>query len=266
MVKSDSYGSIKTMLSEIVMNHISIAAEDPSLSSTAASSCHDGEGASTDVSLIGSPIQSNRGRKRRRENAWKCNIAKARRNVAKKKGVEGACEGDMRGKHASRANKIDDEREHIRAHINSFPKTYSHYCRNNTKRRYLGSDLNLHTLYFLYKEKAETDGRKLASLSSYKNVFYKEFNLGFHKRLKDRCDYCVANDNMSEKEKLRKKGESEVHRNLKEQPRLYRDRCKEMVALSNDYRAAVFDLEDALATPKATEKIILFQRKSALIT
>ncbi|GFO48163.1 scavenger receptor sr-c-like protein, partial [Plakobranchus ocellatus] len=88
MVKSGSYGSIKTMLSEIVdnvMNRISIAAEGPSLSSTAASasSCHGGDGASTDVSLIGSPVQSNRGRKRRRENAWKCNIAKARRNVGK---------------------------------------------------------------------------------------------------------------------------------------------------------------------------------------
>ncbi|GFO08725.1 DNA repair protein rhp54 [Plakobranchus ocellatus] len=86
MVKSDSYGSIKILLSEIVdnvMNRISIAAEDPSLSSTAASSCHGGDGASTDVSLIGSPIQSNRGLKRRRENAWKCNIAKARRNVGK---------------------------------------------------------------------------------------------------------------------------------------------------------------------------------------
>ncbi|GFN94272.1 hypothetical protein PoB_002077800 [Plakobranchus ocellatus] len=61
MVKSDSYGSIKTRLSEIVdnvMNCISIAAEGPSLSSTAASSCHGGNGASTDVSLIGSPIQS----------------------------------------------------------------------------------------------------------------------------------------------------------------------------------------------------------------
>ncbi|GFO18005.1 hypothetical protein PoB_004451000 [Plakobranchus ocellatus] len=74
MVKPDSYGSIKTMLSEIVdnvMNRISIAAEGPSLSSTAASSCHGKDGASTDVSLIGSPIQSNRGRKRRREDAWK---------------------------------------------------------------------------------------------------------------------------------------------------------------------------------------------------
>ncbi|GFN96888.1 hypothetical protein PoB_002339400 [Plakobranchus ocellatus] len=86
MVKSDSYGSTKTMLSEIVdnvMNRKSIAAEGPSLSSTAASSCHGGDGASTDVSLIGSPIQSNRGRKRRREDAWKCNIAKTRRDVGK---------------------------------------------------------------------------------------------------------------------------------------------------------------------------------------
>ncbi|GFO38938.1 hypothetical protein PoB_006544300 [Plakobranchus ocellatus] len=86
MVKSDSYGSIKTMLSVIVnnvMNRISIAVEDPSLSSTATSSCHGGDAASTDVSLIGSPIQSNRGRNRRREDAWICNIAKARRNVGK---------------------------------------------------------------------------------------------------------------------------------------------------------------------------------------
>ncbi|GFO39313.1 hypothetical protein PoB_006581800 [Plakobranchus ocellatus] len=67
MVKSDNYGSIKILLSEIgdnVMNRISIAVKDHSLSSTAASSCHGGDGASTDVSLIGSPIQSNRGRKR----------------------------------------------------------------------------------------------------------------------------------------------------------------------------------------------------------
>ncbi|GFO38404.1 hypothetical protein PoB_006490900 [Plakobranchus ocellatus] len=121
MVKSDSYGSIKTILSEIVdnvMNRISITAEDPSLFSTAASSCHGGDGVGTDVSLIGSPIQSNRGRKRRRENAWKCNIAKAKRNVGKdyvsKKGkharerkVKAGCGIECRRKCHSVINEVE---------------------------------------------------------------------------------------------------------------------------------------------------------------
>ncbi|GFO40941.1 hypothetical protein PoB_006744600 [Plakobranchus ocellatus] len=80
MVTSDGYGSIKTTLSEIVDNdeaHIN-SCRGSFLSSITASSCQGGDGASTDVSLIGSHVQSNRGRKRRREDAWKCNIAKAR--------------------------------------------------------------------------------------------------------------------------------------------------------------------------------------------
>ena len=145
----------------------------------------------------------------------------------------------MRGKHISTANAIDDEKEKVRAHANSFPKTDSHYCRKNTRRPYLGSDPNLQLLYSLYKESAQEDERTPASLSSYKNIFYSEFNLGFHK---DGCDFGVALQDLSDTKHFLKLDEYEYHRDLKDQPRLYRDRCKERVVFDTQCRAALFDL------------------------
>lgn len=61
----------------------------------------------------------------------------------------------------------------VRKHVESFPKYISHYTRNQTESKYLNSELNLSKIYRLYKEIIENP----LSESSYKKIFYRDFNL-----------------------------------------------------------------------------------------
>lgn len=42
--------------------------------------------------------------------------------------------------------------DHVKNHIGSFPKMESHYCRKNFKKLYLAPDLNVTTMYRLYRD------------------------------------------------------------------------------------------------------------------
>lgn len=42
-------------------------------------------------------------------------------------------------------------KETVRQHINSFPRVEAHYCRKDTKKEYLDSELSLAEMYMLYK-------------------------------------------------------------------------------------------------------------------
>lgn len=51
---------------------------------------------------------------------------------------------DNRGKHVPKNKISDKDKDPIREHIRSFPKTESHYCRKSTQREYLDSSLSLY--------------------------------------------------------------------------------------------------------------------------
>ena len=90
----------------------------------------------------------------------------------------------------------------LRQHIKSLPVTESHYCRKDTKRKYLNGELNLQKLYDIYADSRREQGKCQVSRTTYKNILYEEYNnLGFFKRLKDRCDYCTSYENLPENEK-----------------------------------------------------------------
>ncbi|GFR65663.1 DNA-directed RNA polymerase 3, chloroplastic [Elysia marginata] len=61
----------------------------------------------------------------------------------------GHCAPDMRGRHAKQTTGMKEEKERVRAHIALFPTVESHYCRKDSKRRYLGA-----TMYRLYREQS----------------------------------------------------------------------------------------------------------------
>lgn len=46
----------------------------------------------------------------------------------------------------------DDIKNHVKRHIDSFPRVESHYCRKDTKKQYLAPDLNLSLMYRLYRD------------------------------------------------------------------------------------------------------------------
>lgn len=115
------------------------------------------------------------------------------RNALKKQVSGGFVSRDMRGRHVPR-NKLHEEvLNGVRAHIQSFPCYESHYTRQNSKRKYLGPELNTIKMYKLYLAKCEQDGvpsQQIAKLWVYRKCFNTEFNLAFKKPSVDTCDKC----------------------------------------------------------------------------
>lgn len=67
----------------------------------------------------------------------------------KKLTVENKSPTDMRGKHTSGNSLSSETRNHIKTHIQSFPKKRSHY----TKVSYLSENLDVKKMYNLFKTK-----------------------------------------------------------------------------------------------------------------
>lgn len=87
---------------------------------------------------------------------------------------------DHRGEKTAIHRKMPKEqKQRIIDHINKFPKYRSHYCRNQSERLFLNSDVTLDIMFNLYKQ----EHQDTVSFSSYKRIFYDHFNLQ-RKRLK----------------------------------------------------------------------------------
>ncbi|XP_050311290.1 uncharacterized protein LOC126746909 [Anthonomus grandis grandis] len=106
----------------------------------------------------------------------------------------------------------------IKSHIESFPCVPSHYCRADIERKYLDSFLNLPTMYRMYVQWCRKNGRPEAKLSTYRNIFKDNYNLGFDRPRKIQCRICVAfnnKENITDEEA----NDFEVHQQLKESAR-----------------------------------------------
>ena len=79
----------------------------------------------------------------------------------------------------------------LKKHTENVPIVESHYCRKNSKNKYLEQGLKIKHMYRLYKISCETDGRKPVSEFKYQNVFNLMYNLCFHVPKKDQYDTCT---------------------------------------------------------------------------
>jgi len=82
----------------------------------------------------------------------------------------------------------------VKEHINSFPRVESHYCRKDTSKLYLPSDLNKAKMYRLYKHNFCTEKNiSPVSLYVYSKIFDSfEPQLSFFIPKKDQCFLCNA--------------------------------------------------------------------------
>ena len=103
----------------------------------------------------------------------------------------------------------------------------SHYARTDSEREYLDSSLSLQKIYELYVDIREKEGCTTpASESTYRSVFNFEFNLSFHRRMKDRCDICAGHENLLTGTDM---AEYRDHLKLKDESRNYKAREKDNV-------------------------------------
>lgn len=110
-----------------------------------------------------------------------------------KKKEGGIVTPDKRGKHEP-ANKIFEEvRNSVRSHISKFPAYESHYSREKTNRKYLGSHLNISRMYHLYLEECQINGvpkENMAKEWLYAEILNYEYNYAFKSPDTDTCDKC----------------------------------------------------------------------------
>ena len=119
---------------------------------------------------------------------------------------------DRRGKQSNRPNVIPSAvKNDIRSHINSFPRVESHYCRKNSSKEYLEANLNLTKMYDEYVKQCQSLNFLPASEAMYRHIFNTEFNIGFHKPLKDQCDFCVDYSLKDDNDRIKMKNEYDRH-------------------------------------------------------
>ncbi|CAI6355658.1 unnamed protein product [Macrosiphum euphorbiae] len=161
-------------------------------------------------------------------------------------------------------NKTSDKIiQEVKNHIQSFPKMEFHYCRHDTKKLYLSSDLNISIMYRLY---CSTSPAEPVSKIVYTRVFH-EFDpaLSFYKPKKDQCtkcnnyNNCVASNLITDKIKT---DWSEHKRREKESLDMKKE--DKNIAIDNKgkhFRSVSFDLQAVLNLPHAGDSQIYYKRK-----
>lgn len=166
---------------------------------------------------------------------------------------------DLRGKNCNSRRKPEGDVDFARLHIKSFPTVESHYCRANTSRLYLDSNLNIAKMYDLYVEKCQNEDKTPIKKSMYYRIFGTEFNLGFHLPKSDRCDVCEAYRVAKNTETLsdEQSDSYENHILRKNQMRQHRNNEKE----NKDLPVLLFDLQNVITCPHADISSLFYKRK-----
>lgn len=110
-----------------------------------------------------------------------------------KKEAGGIIAADERGKHKHHSKVPEFVRQGVRDHIMKFPIEESHYSRERSSRKFLGSHLNISKMYRMYKAECEENNLEDTHIAKdwlYADIFNKEFNLSFKPPDNDTCDQC----------------------------------------------------------------------------
>ncbi|XP_039297731.1 uncharacterized protein LOC120354498 [Nilaparvata lugens] len=170
----------------------------------------------------------------------------------------------MRGKQSPAIKKSDDIRKSVIEHINSFPRVPSHYCRKDSKKEYLTSDLNISKMYQMYLENCKSNNIIPEKESFYRNILTKEFNIGFHVPRKDQCDKCYVFERLSAEDQEENREKHSNHLERKNQARSLRDSFKEKAQRGECYFIQ-FDLEAVRYCPaNLNTKKFYYKRRLAV--
>lgn len=162
---------------------------------------------------------------------------------------------EKRGKNTTSHIKADDKQYAI-DHISSFPAVESHYCRHDTKKQYLDSELNISKMYNLYTNKCLMDENPRTPVKAhlYRSLFNCNFNYGFFRPKNDLCATCEEF-----KVSTNKQYQYEEHILKKDTMRMERDEDKNKCDKENV--VVCFDLENVITLPKTNVGPAFYKRK-----
>ena len=125
---------------------------------------------------------------------------------------------------------------------------------------YLEADLNMSIMYRLYVELQRSKGKPCAKISKYRDVFLKEFNLGFFSPKKNQYDLCLSFSATPTppQEQIQELGD---HVKRKETARGYKASIKQLATADSSVVASCFDLQKVLPCPHGEASSFYYKRK-----
>lgn len=167
---------------------------------------------------------------------------------------------DKRGQHTPHNKTPEAKVEEIKRYIESFPVVDGHYTRKDSKRQYLGSDLNIRKMYNLYRQECKSNKKKASSEQTYRNIFCNDYNYSFHVPKKDQCNTCnMYNQSKDNSTELTEKYQKHIERKVR--ARQEKDNDKKYSKENRSYHTAAFDLEAVLPVPCSLVNQAYYKRK-----
>lgn len=172
---------------------------------------------------------------------------------------------DKRGKHTSRRRRNNEAtKQSVVDHINKYPRIESNYCRQRSKREYLESGLSILKMYKDYIVWATEQGIKPATARTYREIFNRQFNIGFFKPRKDQCAECNRFKYALPQEKLKLKDSYEHHIKNRNLGNKLKSEDKAAGENSTDICVACFDLQKVLSCPRSETSVFFYRSKLSL--
>ncbi|XP_041968863.1 uncharacterized protein LOC121725818 [Aricia agestis] len=167
---------------------------------------------------------------------------------------------DNRGKHNNHSKLSDTVFESVRDHINSIPRTESHYLRANTTREFIDGSLTIAELHRDYKLIQEAAGKEFANYVTYYRIFNNDFNLGLFNPRKDQCHECEGYKNSTDKGPLKDKYNKHLEEKSLSRLELKHDieQCK---SNGSNNIVAIFDLQAVLPCPIGQSSAFFYKSK-----
>ena len=168
---------------------------------------------------------------------------------------------DMRGRYTKpRISECDIA--FVKEHINSFNRVPAHYCRSGSSKEFFENSLNMSKMYDMYQEECAKKKLNPVKRSMYNTVFSRDFNIGFKKPKKDRCDLCeeIKVRNMHY-EPLNEKTTLFFKNHMCDKLKTKQERDKDRNITCETTAIVCFDLENVLSLPRAEISNFFYKRK-----
>lgn len=195
-------------------------------------------------------------------------VQTVRTALKKREGKFGTVSPNKMGKASKKTQQSKDIDKGILEHITRFPTVESHYCRKNSKARFLDKNLNKRKMHSMYVIECEGKGMPKAhigTLRRYRDLF-NTLKIKFLKPKKDQCPKCVAWSHKSASQKT-PEGTANIldHLVQKKLSRQLKEDDANFVKAAPENRkelcVATCDLQQILSTPKGNNGEFFYKSK-----
>ncbi|KAI4455666.1 dna-directed rna polymerases i ii and iii subunit rpabc2 [Holotrichia oblita] len=154
--------------------------------------------------------------------------------------------------------KYKDKQDAVQQFINKLKCIESHYCRSETARMYLPSELSIKKLFRMYITQTTPD--LVVKHSYFRHIFNTKYNLSFKTPRTDVCSQCLQFS-----ERLKHETDPHIKSTIMTEKRIHKLRANAFFDLlrenSNEIITLSFDCEKNLVLPKVPDQSAYYSRQ-----